>query len=158
MWWRGSSGRRKSDATPARTSNFCHFNLLKNIVDYRFMSHEGQLQQTSSLHCFFCVNLQLFLFLYICSCLNLGRIFILMSKLKVTLTFWNLITHLKSSTFLFSASTTSESKVEKDGTSGIQIHFFHGRRRGDCGLWRLFLRADCHIKRFQVSWVLRLHH
>ena len=40
----------------------------------------------------------------------------------------------------------SESEVEADGTSGIKIPRFHGRRGDDYGLWRLRLRAACRVK------------
>ena len=40
----------------------------------------------------------------------------------------------------------SESEVETDGTSGIKIPRFHGRRGEDYGLWRLRLRAACRVK------------
>ena len=40
----------------------------------------------------------------------------------------------------------SDSEVEANGTSGIKIPRFHGRRGEDYGLWRLRLRAACRVK------------
>ena len=40
----------------------------------------------------------------------------------------------------------SDSEVEANGSSGIKIPRFHGRRGEDYGLWRLRLRAACRVK------------